>query len=271
MGKTGDGRVGFFESAVFDIFRGAEGKAEASEDRAKRANRKAKEKRAAAKAVDLDIDDAELEAARITTPQGGASATIENPGQKRFLKKMTRKLKAVTEANEAQDEVISALMETQDQQRKILGKVVRTLIEERKRSRSMNRSITSLLIPAVESWIDIANVGDLPIVPSAKIAADSLQGLSDADTLPDDWETWVPLVALALKAYAYYDPDTGAGSVVQADTAPPVAPVAPVAPIAPEPVWPVEGGVDWAAVTAALTDSGYTAAATFIDSQYGGA
>jgi len=209
----GDGRVQFFEAGIFspfDFLRDAEGKAAVAQDRADKAQRKADARKAA---TDESLKEAANEAAAASnerpqlTRTAGGGIEVDNRRQRQAMQKMAQAMRAVKAQADTNAEAIEANAEALLAAREFMAQFIQKVMADRRQGFMGGQAITGALVPVIETWIDIANVGDIPTNTTFLSAAHIIDGLRDGNVVPQQWEPWMQILAAGIKALAYWDGD----------------------------------------------------------------
>lgn len=225
-GSPGDGKKGFFEGRFFDIFRGAEGKALAAQDRAEEANRKAEAKAVLAGMDEPDeTDNAPAPVAVAANGQGRANLA-QSAHYRRLVKAVKQGKKALEAMHDVNEKQSKAIHQLDDRVEKLTAGAVRMaqyLIEKERKDRKTMGFASDAVLAALTGYIGVINAADPVHNTSALGLSAALEAIVLSEYVEGEpIEGWIRVAALAAKGFAYYDAATGIMSVIQSgDTLPP--------------------------------------------------
>ena len=202
--------------------------------KAERIRRRADRKRAKAAAAEaqakaLAPEEEETATLLATGPQGRQvrqEVKLRKKGSRVRNERLMRSERRVAE--------LEAEIESLDEENTALEKRIEALEVHLNRRNSQNVLFSAAALKAAQGLIRILNVNDVPANPGAIVVAEAfkmadLAGVTGVQ-MDQDTANWAEVLATALTAYGYYDPEEGFSSVLGRSRSTPAIEVSPVNP-----------------------------------------
>ena len=191
--------------------------------RAERLRRRAarKEARAAARRAQATALAPDEEPAQVVGRDGQGRPVVQDVQiRKTGSKQRNARIQALEEDNEAHMERIQALEEDLKEAETRLEEI-EALLEKRNTGSML---LSKATLGAANAMLTFININDQVQNRGALVLSEALDALTDMDALEPAQQQWARAGRVLSKAWAYYDPEEGFGSVLAADKEPPSAP-----------------------------------------------
>ena len=258
----GDDQRQFFEGAVFDLFRGKEGKAAAAADRASHFRNKAERLDAKAERLQPAIAEATREEVAIETQRGQARVRMPQMVQlRRSLEDQAALIQEQGAALKASSEALEAMREEHAEFKERCIKAFKAIRSRMKQDQETFALVSGGMMALVNGLVSVINVSDQVQNPTLKVLEASLTGMAASDRMKGPAEDWIRIAALVANCGAYYDPSQGLSSLVTTDQA------IPPEEVVEEPK--TDDGIDWNTVADQIEADLGPIAAQAVRNQYG--